>query len=172
VGKQRVFDISVADAHHYALENGAVTHNTGIYYSADNIWIVGRQQNKKDSDLLGYHFVINVDKSRFVKEKSKIPISVSFGGGIEKYSGLLEIALAGGFVTKPSMGWYARKGQSEKLREKDTFTSDFWDPLLKDKDFLEFIKAQYVVGHRSMVDGFLDDIEVDNSIKDPDVDES
>lgn len=163
MGKQKVFDISVADAHHYVLENGAVTHNTGIYYSADNIWIVGRQQNKKDADLLGYHFVINVDKSRFVKEKSKVPITVSFEGGIEKYSGLLEIALAGGFVTKPSMGWYARKGKEEKFREKDTFTKDFWDPILKDKAFSEFIKAQYVVGHRSMVDGFLADVEVDAS---------
>lgn len=140
-----------------------VSGGTGIYYSADNIWIVGRQQNKKDADLLGYHFVINVDKSRFVKEKSKVPITVSFEGGIEKYSGLLEIALAGGFVTKPSMGWYARKGKEEKFREKDTFTKDFWDPILKDKAFSEFIKAQYVVGHRSMVDGFLADVEVDAS---------
>jgi RecA/RadA recombinase len=148
-----------------------VSGGTGIYYSADNIWIVGRQQNKKDTDLLGYHFVINVDKSRFVKEKSKIPITVSFEGGIEKFSGLLEIALAGGFVTKPSMGWYARKGKDEKFREKDTFTAEFWDPILKSKDFSEFIKAQYVVGHRSMVEGFLEDVVTDASTKEEGDDE-
>ena len=50
---------------------------TGIYYSADNIWILGRQQDKKGTEVQGYHFVINVEKSRFVKEKSKIPITVS-----------------------------------------------------------------------------------------------
>ena len=55
---------------------------TGIYYSADNIWIVGRQQDKSGTEIKGYHFIINIDKSRYVKEKSKIPISVSWEGGI------------------------------------------------------------------------------------------
>ena len=57
-----------------------VSGGTGIYYSADNIWILGRQQDKKGTDIQGYHFVINVEKSRYVKEKSKIPITVSWEG--------------------------------------------------------------------------------------------
>ena len=48
---------------------------TGIYYSADNIWILGRQQDKVGTEIKGYHFVINVEKSRYVKEKSKIYLS-------------------------------------------------------------------------------------------------
>ena len=70
---------------------------TGIYYSADNIWIIGRQQVKQGAEVSGYNFVINVEKSRFVKEKSKIPVGVSWEGGIEPYSGLLQVALAGGY---------------------------------------------------------------------------
>ena len=50
--------------------------------------------------MTGYDFIIDVEKSRFVKEKSKIPITVSWDGGIERYSGLLDVALAGGYVTK------------------------------------------------------------------------
>ena len=53
-----------------------VSGGTGIYYSANNIWILGRRQNKKGTEITGYDFVINIEKSRFVKEKSKIPISV------------------------------------------------------------------------------------------------
>src|SRR5210317_1051082 len=68
---------------------------TGIYYSADNIWILGRQQDKVGTEIKGYHFVINVEKSRYVKEKSKIPISVSWEGGVQRFSGLLDVALAG-----------------------------------------------------------------------------
>ena len=71
---------------------------TGIYYSADNIWILGRQQEKQGTEVVGYNFVINVEKSRYVKEKSKIPIGVSWEGGVQKYSGLLDVALAGGYV--------------------------------------------------------------------------
>ena len=79
---------------------------TGIYYSADNIWIIGRQQEKQGTEVVGYNFVINIEKSRYVKEKSKIPIGVSWEGGVQKYSGLLDVALAGGYVAKPSNGWY------------------------------------------------------------------
>ena len=78
---------------------------TGIYYSADNIWILGRQQQKTGTEIKGYNFIINVEKSRFVKEKSKIPVSVTWDGGIERYSGLLDIAMHGNFVAKPSNGW-------------------------------------------------------------------
>ena len=73
---------------------------TGIYYSADNIWIVGRQQDKSGTEIKGYHFIINIDKSRYVKEKSKIPISVSWEGGIQSYSGLLDVAVSGGYIVK------------------------------------------------------------------------
>ena len=82
---------------------------TGSYYGADNIWILGRQQDKDDKEIKGYHFVINVEKSRYVREKAKIPITVSFDGGINKWSGLLDIALESGHVIKPSNGLTTRK---------------------------------------------------------------
>ena len=139
-----------------------VSGGTGIYYSADNIWIIGRQQEKKGTQVTGYNFVINVEKSRFVKEKSKVPIGVSWEGGIEPYSGLLEVALAGGYVTKPNVGWYARvdmkTGEIEdtKVREKDTLTKKFWDPVFKDTDFKEFVKTYYSIGHKPLLEIDLD----------------
>jgi RecA/RadA recombinase len=139
-----------------------VSGGTGIYYSADNIWIIGRQQDKKGTEIQGYHFVINVEKSRFVKEKSKVPISVSWEGGIEQYSGLLTVAMAGGYVTKPNVGWYAavdtKTGEilEPKVREKDTLKKKFWEPIFKGTDFKEFIKTYYSIGHRPMIDIDLD----------------
>ena len=130
---------------------------TGIYYSADNIWILGRQQNKVGTEIKGYHFVINVEKSRYVKEKSKIPISVSWEGGVEQYSGLLAVALAGNYVAKPSNGWYCHVDRSTgelmdaKVREKDTLKEEFWTPLFENTDFKEFIKKQYSIGADSLV---------------------
>jgi RecA/RadA recombinase len=81
---------------------------TGSYYSADNIFILGRQQEKDTTGITGYNFVINVEKSRYVREKSKILITVDFETGIQKYSGLLDVAIEGNFVQKPSPGWYAK----------------------------------------------------------------
>ena len=144
-----------------------VSGGTGIYYSADNIWIIGRQQDKKGSEIQGYHFVINVEKSRFVKEKSKVPISVSWEGGIQTYSGLLDVALAGGYVTKPNVGWYAAVDMETgeilepKVREKDTLKKKFWEPIFKNSDFKEFVKSYYSIGHKPLLDIDLD-IESDD----------
>jgi len=130
---------------------------TGIYYSADNIWILGRQQDKVGSEIKGYHFVINVEKSRYVKEKSKIPITVSWDAGVIAYSGLLNVALAGQYVAKPSAGWYSVVDRSTgelregKVREKDTLTEEFWKPILEETDFKEFIQKQYQIGAESVV---------------------
>jgi hypothetical protein len=131
-----------------------VSGGTGIYYSADNIWIIGRRQNKEGTDVIGYDFVINVEKSRYVREKSAIPIKVLFDGGICNYSGLLDVALAGGYVTKPSNGWYTvtdtKTGEvGQKVRAKDTLEPEFWEPVFRDTDFKEFIKRQYQLGYSS-----------------------
>lgn len=131
---------------------------TGLYYSADNIYIVGRQQDKDGTELNGYNFVLNVEKSRFVKEKSKVLINVRFDTGIDKWSGLLEAALETGHVTKPKVGWYAKvdtkTGEvADKLyREKDTNTEAFWAPLLADPGFKEAVKKMYKLAEVDMME--------------------
>lgn len=143
-----------------------VSGGTGITYSADNIWIIGRQQDKVGTEIKGYHFIINVEKSRFVKEKSKIPISVSWDGGIQAYSGLLDVAVEGGFVVKPSNGWYSKTDPEtgeilkEKVREKDTLKVEFWRDILSSPRFQEYIKDRYAIGHRKM---FEEDPEEEDS---------
>ena len=129
---------------------------TGSYYSADNIYIFGRQQEKEGTEIVGYNFIINVEKSRYVKEKSKIPISVSFDGGIQKYSGLIDIAIEGNFVSKPSPGWYAKIDQKtgeigEKVRFDATQTDEFWQPLLKNESFKEFVNEKYGIAYGNIM---------------------
>lgn len=157
IGKNKVYDLSVEEVEHYILENGVVTHNTGSYYSADNIFIIGRQQEKDGSEVTGYSFIINVEKSRYVKEKSKIPVTVSFDGGISKWSGLLDIALESGHVHKPSNGWYCRVNketgelEEQRYRAKDTDNKDFWLPILSQKSFNDFVEKKYKVASIDMI---------------------
>ena len=124
---------------------------TGSYYSADNIFILGRQQEKEGTEIVGYNFIINVEKSRYVKEKSKIPVTVSFDGGISKWSGLLDVAIESKHVVKPSNGWYSKVNpetgevEDKKYRIKDTDTKDFWTSILEDPTFLKFVEEKYSV---------------------------
>jgi len=129
---------------------------TGSYYSADTIWILGRQQEKTGTEITGYNFIINVEKSRFVREKSKIPVTVSFDGGIQKYSGLLDIALEGNFVSKPSNGWYAKVDQEtgeigDKKRFDDTQTAEFWDDILASEKFKEYVRKRYEITYGNIM---------------------
>jgi len=130
---------------------------TGSYYSADNIFILGRQQEKEGTDLIGYNFVINVEKSRYVREKSKIPVTVKFEGGISKWSGLLDMALESGHVIKPSNGWYSKVNvetgeiEEKKYRLKDTDTKDFWLPIITSISFQEWVKTNYQISNGSII---------------------
>ena len=135
-----------------------VSGGTGIYYSADTIWILGRQQEKDGKEITGYNFVINVEKSRYVKEKSKIPIAVSYEGGIKKWSGLLDLALEGGYIAKPTAQSYQFVDRSTgeltgpKLKASEIEDNgEAWKELFKTTDFADWIKSKYTIATGSLV---------------------
>lgn len=137
-----------------------VSGGTGSYYSADAIWIIGRRQEKEGSEVSGYHFVINIEKSRHVREKSAIPITVTFEGGISKWSGLLDISEKLGYIRKPKQGWYEavdpESGEvlTEKLmRAKDiNSNSDFWKMMFSKTNLADTIREQYTIGDKKLID--------------------
>jgi len=170
-------DIPLVVVNHTYMEIGLfpkaiVGGGTGAMYSADNVYILGRQQEKEGTEIVGYNFIINVEKSRYVKEKSKIPVSVTFDGGLSKWSGLLDVALESGHVIKPSNGWYQKVNKEtgeideKKYRIKDTDSKDFWLPILTSKSFYDHIKNKYSIGQgevmmRDDLDDALEALEFD-----------
>ena len=155
-------DIPLLAVNHTYMEQGLfpkaiVSGGTGVMYSADNVWIIGRQQDKKGTEIQGYHFIINVEKSRFVREKSKIPISVSWDGGIQKWSGLLDVALESGHVRKPKNGWYQAMNPetgeelSQNLRENQTLNRLFWEKIFEKTDFESYIEKSFKVASKDMI---------------------
>lgn len=131
---------------------------TGSYYSSNDIWIIGRQQDKDGKELSGYSFIIRVEKSRMVREASKIPITVSFDGGINRWSGLLDVALAGNYIAKPKVGWYALVDRTtgeisdKMIRAADIDNNkDFWVDMFKTTDFAKYIESQYKMVQASIL---------------------
>jgi len=135
-----------------------VSGGTGGIYSSDTIWIIGRQQEKDGKEITGYNFIINVEKSRFVREKAKIPITVTFEEGINPWTGLLDVAVESGHVVKPSNGYYTRPhiDGDKKVRAKDTNSADFWNPIFADTDFSAAVKTRYQLGTTNIL-GATDD---------------
>lgn len=120
---------------------------TAVTYMSNQIFIISRSQEKEGTEITGWKFTITINKSRFVVEKSKVSFQVSQKNGINKYSGLLELALESGHVIKPSNGWYSRvidgAPEETKHRLKQTNTGTFWDLILKDPTFNDWIKKKF-----------------------------
>ena len=136
-----------------------VSGGTGSYYSADAIWIIGRQQEKEGKEIAGYHFVINIEKSRHVREKSKIPITVTFEGGISKWSGLMDIATELKYITNPKVGWYEAVDPAtgevltdKLMRAKEIVNNnEFWMMMLSKTDLANAIKSRYTIATKSLI---------------------
>lgn len=121
------------------------------FLSSNLIWFITRSQVKEDKELLGWNFNIGIMKGRHVKEKAKIPITVLYDGGIDQWSGLLEIARALGYVELVSGSWYQRtakggfnQAEEPKLRKKQ-LDGEFWYPLLENPQFCDDIHKMYGV---------------------------
>ena len=171
-------DIPMIVVNHTYMEIGMfpkaiVGGGTGSMYSADNVFIIGRQQEKEGTEVVGYNFIINVEKSRYVREKSKIPVTVRHDGGISKWSGLLDIALDSGHVVKPTNGWYSKVDadgviEDKKYRIKETDSSEFWLPILKQKTFQDYVQNTYQIASGNIMQGDVDrafDVETMNGVE-------
>lgn len=152
-----------------------ISGGTGLMYSADTAVIIGKQQVKEGTEVTGYDFILNIEKSRFVKEKSKFPLHVTYDGGISMYSGLLDLALELGFVVKPKNGWYSRAflneetGEMEKeekaCRASATENVAFWRPLFTHAPFSKTIEEKYRIPDKEMNDGAaIEDLYSDSDI--------
>lgn len=135
-----------------------VSGGTGSYYSAQGIWIMGRQQDKDADGLNGFNFIINIDKGRRVRERSKIPISVTFDKGVNRYTGLLDIAMEGGFIIKPKMGWFqvcdpiTKTPIGKSHRQDDLNCAEIWDPILASKEFKSYVESKYRLSITAMLE--------------------
>lgn len=147
-----------------------VSGGQGALLAADNVYIIGRQQDKEQSGadkgkMNGYHFIIKVEKSRFVEETSTAKITVSFKNGIRRWSGLIDHALSGGYIAEMSAQKYCLVDrESGELMEDFSFKkknvlneNEIWKKVFQDTDFGEYLENQYKLEQGSLIED--DDIE-------------
>ena len=123
----------------------------GVKLSANNVIFTSKSQEKEGSELAGFNINLGVDKSRFVKEKSRIPLTLMFDGGFKPMTGLVDIAIDLGFIVKPSNGYYVivdkETGEelTKKMRRKEIETPQVLIPLLKKPEFRQAIRDHFQI---------------------------
>jgi RecA/RadA recombinase len=149
-----------------------VSGGTAVTYAANTVFIFTKAQEKDaNGELAGYNFSININKSRFVKEKSKLTFTVRYDQGIDKYSGLLDIAIDAGIIIKPGKGWYQMLDESTgemiepKIRLKD-ISDEMWENILKSEKFKIHVKKTYQLGQMPPVNNLPYQYDIDDDIVD------
>ena len=127
-----------------------VSGGTGIMYSANTVFIISKAQEKDGTDLAGWKFTINIEKSRYVKEKSKLPFTVMYDSGIQKWSSMFDLATEAGYILKPKVGWYQlvdpETGEvSEKnYRQAEIIKNDsYFESLINNSDFKKSVEYKF-----------------------------
>lgn len=143
---------------------------TGIYYSATNIWFMGREQEKdKDTkEILGYDFSITIDKSRYVREKSKLKLVVRYDGGIDKYSGIFDLALESGHVRRINQQKYVlcdiSTGEvSKEMTRKELEIPKAMKSICDRADFREFVKKKFQLEAPKSFDDMMAEADAEES---------
>jgi hypothetical protein len=170
IGKRPVYDLTVADVHHYKLKNGVPSHNTGIMYSSNQVFIISKAQEKDGTELAGWKFTINIEKSRYVREKAKLPFIVNYEKGIQKWDAIFDLALEAGMIIKPKVGWYqlcdpstGEIDESANYRQAQVLENDeFFLELIETVEFQKFVESKFKLGATSNGMEFdMKDVDID-----------
>lgn len=147
---------------------------TGIYYTANTIFIITKSQEKDGTDIVGWNFTLNIEKSRFVREKAKFMFTVLYGGGILKYSGLLDLAVELGYIKRPNIRSYVvplMNNDKPYTKKEILNNSEVWELLTNNQDFRDSIYNNYSYAVAKSVYNDEDGIPEDRIKGDPDLNE-
>ena len=145
IGTGDVYDISVEKYENYILENGVVTHNSGLQYAASTIIYLSKSKEKDGTEVIGNIIRAKTHKSRLSKENQDVEIRLYYDErGLDRYYGLLELGEIGG-LWKNVAGRYEIDGKKLYAKEILKNTEKYFTPEVMEK--LDVIaKGQFSYG--------------------------
>jgi len=133
VGTGDVYDISVEKYENYILENGVVTHNSGLQYASSTIVYLSKSKEKDGTEVIGNIIRAKTQKSRLSKENKEVQIRLFYDErGLDKYYGLLELGEIGG-MWKNVAGRYEMDGKKIYAKEILKDPEKYFTPEVMEK---------------------------------------
>ena len=106
IGIKKVYDISVPVAHHYLLDSGVVSHNSGFIYASSIVVAMQKRKLKEDedgkkvTDVRGIRAACKIMKTRYNKPFESLEIKIPWETGMDPYSGLIDLFEKKGVLIK------------------------------------------------------------------------
>lgn len=119
----------------------------GAQYAGHTLWFITKAKDMDGKEQEGFVFTIKSGLSRYVKENSVFPVTAEFGSGIQKYSGIFDIAKELDFIVSPKMGWYKLASWEDGIsakRRKDLEEDDaLMQSLVDDPEFEKAVNLKF-----------------------------
>lgn len=134
IGMGDVYDISVEKYENYILENGVVTHNSGLQYASSTIIYLSKSKEKDGTEVVGNIIRAKTHKSRLSKENQEVQVRLYYDErGLDRYYGLLELGEIGG-MWKNVAGRYEIDGKKIYAKQilanpEEYFTDEVMEKL-------------------------------------------
>jgi hypothetical protein len=106
IGIIPVYDVQVETSHHYILDNGVVSHNSGFVYASSILVAMKKLKLKEDEDgnkvseVLGIRAGCKIMKTRYAKPFEDIQIQIPYETGMNPYSGFFDLLEARELIAK------------------------------------------------------------------------
>lgn len=96
----------------------ALSGGSGLIYVSDSIAMLSKSKDRdKEKNVIGSIVKAKMFKSRLSRENSEVEVRISYAGGLDKYYGVLEMAVEAGMV-EHSAGKYTFSGQKPVFASK------------------------------------------------------
>ena len=139
-----VYDIHVPDVHHYILDNGVVSHNSGFIYASSIVVAIQKRKLKEDedgkkvTDVRGIRAACKIMKTRYNKPFETVEIKIPWDTGMNPYSGLVDL--------------FEKKGALVKDGNKLLFTASTGDQV-------KMFRSEWENNKHNMLDIIMGDFE-------------
>jgi len=146
-----VYDIQVENAHHYILDSGVITHNSGLDYAASGIIFFSKTKDKdKDKQVTGAILKATLKKSRLTIENKMVETRLNYQTGLDPYYGLVDLAIKFGILKKVSTKIVFPDGSSQFQSEIENNPEKYFNKELLD-EIDSKCKAEFLYGTTSFV---------------------
>lgn len=142
----------IATNHVYAVVGAyvptkAMSGGSGLIYVSDSIAMLSKSKDRdKEKNIVGSIVTAKMFKSRLSRENSEVEVRISYAGGLDKYYGVLDMAVEAGMV-EHSGGKYTFPNQKPVFASKIQEAPEkfFTEAFLQELDE-KFVRPQFSYG--------------------------
>ena len=135
----------------------AMSGGAGLTYVSDSIAMLSNSKERDaEKNVIGNVVTVTMMKSRLSRENTKVQVRIAYVGGLDRYYGLLDMAVSAGVVEEPSKGRYVFPGHKMMTAKKIAESPEtYFTPDILSAIDEKYVKPSFTYGHDDVpeVDG-------------------